>query len=246
MDLFLSIIGMWHCDVIFVYISSNTHPPFPIFTTRIHSVWEGNVFTHVCLSVCSTLEGSHVTFPECIGAAVYIMSCSKPDHQLVSGQQRGKISRMMGRSHGTPLPPRSGHGSGPGYPLLPPRSGHGSSHGSGPRYPPLPPRSGHGSGPGYPPPEVVIMEVVIMEVDQGTPPPGQTTHLASAIRYTSTGKWVVFLEKRISTCLGTSFLLNFDMLCREIFSSNTVKLLDLSEFFYWDISKAEWQILVTC
>ena len=52
----------------------------------------------------------------------------------------------------------------------PPRSGHGS----GPGYPPSP-RSGHGSGPGYPP--EVVMEVdqgtppeVIMEVDQGTPP----------------------------------------------------------------------------
>ena len=37
---------------------------------------------------------------------------------------------------GTP-PPRSGHGSGPGYP---PGSGNGSGHGSGPGYPP---RSGH-------------------------------------------------------------------------------------------------------
>ena len=28
-----------------------------IITARIHSVWEDNVFTHVCLSVSSTLGG---------------------------------------------------------------------------------------------------------------------------------------------------------------------------------------------
>ena len=34
-----------------------------IITARIRSVRECNVFTHVCLSVCSTLGGgSHVTF----------------------------------------------------------------------------------------------------------------------------------------------------------------------------------------
>ena len=71
-----------------------------------------------------------------------------------------------------------------------------------PPSPSPPPESGHGSGPGYPPPEVV-MEVV-MEVDQGTPPhevvmevdqgtPTLWTDHTSAIRYTSTGKRVVFL-----------------------------------------------------
>ena len=60
-----------------------------IFTDRIRSMWEGNVFIHVCLSVCSTLGGgSHVTFPQSFGATLY-----KHVHQarpiiLVSGEQR--------------------------------------------------------------------------------------------------------------------------------------------------------------
>ena len=38
-----------------------------LVTARIRSLWEGNVFTHVCLSVSLSVQlypgGSHVTFP---------------------------------------------------------------------------------------------------------------------------------------------------------------------------------------
>ena len=100
-------------------------------------------------------------------------------------------------------PPRSGHhgsghhrsghhGSGPGYPpspspqkwsswnltRVPPGSGHHGSghhrsghHGSGSRVTPSPPEVVIMEVDQGTPPEVVITEVVIMEVDQGTPPP---------------------------------------------------------------------------
>ena len=47
---------------------------FSIFTAYIHSAGEGNVFTHVCLSVCPMLvEGPHVNFAhDALGCSIVV------------------------------------------------------------------------------------------------------------------------------------------------------------------------------
>ena len=109
----------------------------------------------------------------------------------------------MGRSHGTPLPPRSchgsGHGSGPGYPLplevvmevdqgTPPEVVMEVDQGTPPqkwswKWTRVPPSQKLSWKWTRVPPEVVITEVVITEVDQGTPPRIRTRLLAKRLLF---------------------------------------------------------------
>ena len=84
---------------------------FLFITARICSVWEGDVFTHVCLSVCPTLDGGspHVNFAhDALGHSILVYGHYGIGHM-------GHPPRSVGR-RGPPLqkwrqkrtpPPRS-------------------------------------------------------------------------------------------------------------------------------------------